>query len=159
MATEPTGGFTFDLVSPERRLSSLAAREVQLPGSDGDLTAMPGHAPVITTLRPGLLRVVHERGTEEFVVSGGFAEITATGVSVLAEQALPRGEFTVEHHARMVEEARTGLTAVQGTGQGTPNEPGPVDDAAKLLADMVAVGDHMAIGERATGPINAPAPG
>ena len=143
-------GFTFDLVSPERRLSSLEAREVQLPGSDGDLTAMPGHAPVITTLRPGLIRVVHERGVEEFVVSAGFAEITPTGVSVLAEQALPRGEFTAEAHARMVEEARTGLTAAQGI----PNEPGPVDDAARLLADMVAMGGHIGLG----GPSRAPAP-
>ena len=143
--------FRFDLVSPERRLSSLAATSVQIPGADGDMTAMAGHAPTITTLRPGLLRVVHERGVEEFVVSGGFAEITATGVSVLAEQALPRSEMTAEAHARMVEEARTGLAAALGI----PNEPGPVDDAAKLLADMMALGDHMAIGAR-TG---APAPG
>ncbi len=167
MATEATGGFTFDLVSPERRLASVPAREVLLPGSDGDLTAMPGHAPVITTLRPGLLRVVHERGTDEFVVSGGFAEITAAGVSVLAEQAFGRGEFTVEAHARMVEDARTSLAAAQGATQGgaqggaqggvqAANEPGPVDDAAKLLADMVAMGDHIAIG---AGPSNAPAPG
>ena len=143
-------GFTFDLVSPERRLSSLEAREVQLPGSDGDMTAMPGHAPVITTLRPGLIRVVHERGTDEFVVSGGFAEVTGTGVSVLAEVGYGRAEFSPEHHARLVEEARTGLTEAQAI----PNQPGPVDDAAKLLADMVAVGDHIAIGS----PSRAPAP-
>jgi F-type H+-transporting ATPase subunit epsilon len=47
----------FDLVSPERRLASLQASEVQIPGADGDMVAMPGHAPVITTLRPGILRV------------------------------------------------------------------------------------------------------
>lgn len=151
MAGEPTGGFQFDLVSPERRLSSVAAREVQLPGADGDMTVMAGHAPLITTLRPGVLRVAHERGTEEFVVSGGFAEVTATGVSVLAEQALPRGEFTADVHARMVEEARTGLTAAQSI----PNQAGPVDDAAKLLADMVAVGDHIGLGAAS----RAPAPG
>ena len=147
--------FTFDLVSPERRLASVPAREVLLPGTDGDMTAMPGHAPVITTLRPGLLRVVHDGGTDEFVVSGGFAEVTATGVSVLAEEAFGRPEFTAEHHARLVEEARTGVAAAAGT----PNEPGPVDDAAKLLADMMAMGDHMAIGQPDTGPIRAPAPG
>ena len=43
----------FDLVSPEKSLASLAAREVQIPGSEGDMTAMPDHAPTITTLRPG----------------------------------------------------------------------------------------------------------
>jgi F-type H+-transporting ATPase subunit epsilon len=145
--------FRFDLVSPERSLASVPAREVQIPGTDGDMTAMPGHASVITTLRPGLLRVVRDNGqTEDFIVSGGFAEITATGVSVLAEQGLPRAEFTSEIHGRMVEDARTALTAAQAI----PNEPGPVDDLAKLLADMVAVGDHIAVGQSSS---RAPAPG
>jgi len=86
----------FDLVSPERRLASVEASEVQIPGADGDMTAMGGHASTITTLRPGVLRVVHSGGADEYIVSGGFAEITPTGVSVLAEQALPRGEVTQE---------------------------------------------------------------
>ena len=47
----------FDLVSPERRLASVEVSAVQIPGADGDLTAMPGHAPVITNLRPGILKV------------------------------------------------------------------------------------------------------
>ena len=75
----------FDLVSPERRLASLQVREVLVPGADGDMTAMPDHAPVITTLRPGVLRVCGPDGTAEYVVSGGFAEITGSGISVLAE--------------------------------------------------------------------------
>jgi F-type H+-transporting ATPase subunit epsilon len=144
------GSFRFDLVSPERRLSSLDAREVQIPGADGDLTAMPGHAPVITTLRPGVLRVVHDGGTEEFVVSGGFAEITGTGVTVLAEQGFGRAEYTPEVHTRLVSQAQDGLTAAQAIA----DRAGPVDDAAKLLADMVAVGDHIGIA-RSSG---APAP-
>ena len=45
----------FDLVSPERLLSSVAAKEVQIPGAEGDMTALPDHAPLITTLRPGVL--------------------------------------------------------------------------------------------------------
>ena len=118
----------FDLVSPERRLSSVQAREVQIPGTDGDLTAMPGHVPTITTLRPGILRVVHTGGGEEFVVLGGFAEITATTISVLAEQALRRTDLTPEVHARLVEEARAAATAAQGTGR--------ADQAAKNLADV-----------------------
>jgi len=83
------GTLQFDLVSPERRLASLQVTEVQIPGAEGDLTAMEGHAPAITTLRPGILRA--KGGTEDviFAVSGGFAEITATGVSVLAERAIP----------------------------------------------------------------------
>ena len=88
------GTLQFDLVSPERRLASLVATEVQIPGADGDLTAMEGHAPTITGLRPGVLRVVGAEGTKSFVVTGGFAEISATGVSVLAELAVPVEELT-----------------------------------------------------------------
>ena len=124
----------FDLVSPERRLSSVSAREVQIPGSDGDLTAMAGHVPTITTLRPGVLRVLHAGGTDEFVVSGGFAEITATGVSVLAEQAITRADLTPEVHERLVAEAREALAAAQSAG-----DTGRVDDASKFLADVTAL--------------------
>ncbi|MFN3938394.1 MAG: F0F1 ATP synthase subunit epsilon [Gemmobacter sp.] len=86
------GTLQFDLVSPERRLASLAATEVQIPGAEGDLTAMEGHAPTITTLRPGILRVVAPSGSQDYVVTGGFAEITAQATSVLAEQAVPVAE-------------------------------------------------------------------
>ncbi len=88
------GTVQFDLVSPERRLASVQASEVQIPGAMGDLTAMEGHAPTITTLRPGILRAISAEGTKAYVVTGGFAEISATGVSVLAEQAVPLDELT-----------------------------------------------------------------
>jgi len=84
----------FDLVSPERRLASFPATEVQIPGAMGDLTAMEGHAATITSLRPGVLKVVGAEGTKAYVVTGGFAEISATGISVLAEQAVPVDELT-----------------------------------------------------------------
>ena len=132
----------FDLVSPERRLASFQAREVQIPGADGDMTAMPNHAPTITTLRPGILRVVHSGGTDEYVVSGGFAEITANSVSVLAEQSLHKGEVTQAVYDKMLAEARNAHDTAKETFK---NEPGPVDDAAKLLADMVAIGGHIGL--------------
>jgi F-type H+-transporting ATPase subunit epsilon len=84
----------FDLVSPERRLASFPATEVQIPGAMGDMTAMEGHASTITSLRPGVLRVVGAEGTKAYIVTGGFAEISASGVSVLAEQAVPLSELT-----------------------------------------------------------------
>ena len=84
----------FDLVSPERRLASFPATEVQIPGAMGDLTAMEGHAATITSLRPGLLKVTGAEGTKAYVVTGGFAEISATGDSVLAEQAVALDEMT-----------------------------------------------------------------
>ena len=144
--------FQFDLVSPERRLASVEASEVFIPGAEGDMTVMGSHAPVITTLRPGVLKVTHGGTTDEYVVSGGFAEINAESVSVLAERAMPRGEITQEHFDTMVQEARDAYDAAKsGDFQ---NEPGPVDDAAKLLADMVAMGGEIGLSTS-----NAPLPG
>ena len=79
----------FDLVSPERKLASGVVRAVQIPGAEGDMTAMPDHAPMITTLRPGLLTSDGPEGETRFIVTGGFAEITPQGTSVLAERAYP----------------------------------------------------------------------
>lgn len=135
----------FDLVSPERRLASAQVTAVQIPGADGDMTAMAGHAPTITTLRPGLLSAEGPNGTDEYVVTGGFAEISAEGITVLAERAMPRGEVTADDMAAMVKEAEEALSKAKET---FVNEPGPVDDAAKLLADMVAVGDHIGMYSR-----------
>ena len=126
----------FDLVSPERKLASVQAREVRIPGADGDLTAMPGHSPLITTLRPGILTVVSAEGTSDYAVTGGFAEINAEGVIVLAERGLPKAELTAEIHAEMMEEARKVVETAP---------PSLVDAAAKMLADMEALGTHMTL--------------
>jgi F-type H+-transporting ATPase subunit epsilon len=131
----------FDLVSPERRVASLEVTSVQIPGADGDMTAMPGHAPLITTLRPGILRVESTGGTQEYVVTGGFAEI-GENLSVLAERALPREEMTQETFDAILEEARAALNTAKEV---YVNEPGPVDDAAKLLSDMVAMGGDIGL--------------
>ena len=82
----------FDLVSPERKLASVAATSVQIPGIGGDFTAMPQHAPFLTTLRPGVVKVVTPGETIEYVVTGGFAEVSPTATTILAEQAVPRAE-------------------------------------------------------------------
>ena len=132
----------FDLVSPERRLASAQVASVQIPGADGDMTAMPDHAPTITTLRPGILTVDGPDGQSQYVVTGGFAEITATGVSVLAERALARAEMTQEAMDEIMEEARTMYSNVK---EAFDNQPGPVDDAAKLLSDMVAMGEEIGL--------------
>ena len=132
----------FDLVSPERLLTSVAASEVKIPGAEGDLTAMPDHAPLIATLRPGIVRVTARDGDTEYVVTGGFAEISGESISVLAERAVARADMTQDEFKSMVAEANERLKNVKETYE---NEPGPVDDAAKLLSDMVAVGDHIGL--------------
>ena len=132
----------FDLVSPERSLASLQVRAVLIPGADGDMTAMPEHAPVITTLRPGVLRAEGPEGTAEYVVSGGFAEVSGDSLSVLAEKAIPLADITREQLDQMIEDARARHEAVV---EAYKNQPGPVDEAAKLLADMIALGYHIRV--------------
>ncbi|MGC1494851.1 MAG: F0F1 ATP synthase subunit epsilon [Sulfitobacter sp.] len=132
----------FDLVSPERRLASLQVTEVQIPGADGDMTAMADHAPTITTLRPGVLKVSGPEGTAEYVVTGGFAEISSRGVSVLAERAVTKGDMTQDQLDEMMEDVQGLYNKAKDNFQ---NEPGPVDDAAKLLSDMVAMGDEIGL--------------
>ena len=131
----------FDLVSPERRLASLEVTAVQIPGADGDLTAMPGHAPIITNLRPGILKVESPSGNKDYVVTGGFAEV-GDGLSVLAERALPLDELSQDAFDEILEEAKYMYKKVEEEFQ---NQPGPVDDAAKLLSDMVAMGEQIGL--------------
>ena len=120
----------FDLVSPERRLVSGKAKAVQIPAADGDMTAMPDHAPTVTTLRPGVLLVEMDGGTQEFVVTGGFAQISSEGTSVLAEEALPKGEVTAEFIDERVAKAQAARDAAEGDA---------VDTAAKRLSDLMAL--------------------
>ncbi|MCF8510861.1 MAG: F0F1 ATP synthase subunit epsilon [Rhodobacteraceae bacterium] len=128
------GNLQFDLVSPERRLASVQASEVQIPGADGDLTAMEGHAPTITTLRPGILKAVSNEGAKSYVVTGGFAEISATGVSVLAERAVPLDEVTPALLDQLIADASE-ATAVASDK----------DAADKAMADLVAL--RAAVGQ------------
>ena len=81
-----------ELVSPEKRLASMEANEVGLPGGDGDFTAMPGHVPMATTLRPGMVTIKSGNESTEYLIAGGFAEVTGESVSILAEYAAHRDE-------------------------------------------------------------------
>jgi F-type H+-transporting ATPase subunit epsilon len=92
----------FELVSPERKLASVAALKVQIPAMNGDMTAMPNHAPFLTTLRPGIVRVEAAGETAEFVVTGGFAEVSGESATILAEQAVPRDAGAKELIADMI---------------------------------------------------------
>ena len=126
----------FDLVSPERRLASFDASAVQIPGADGDMTAMPDHAPTITTLRPGVLTVTGPSGTTEFVVTGGFAEIGGGNTTVLAEQAWAKSDMTQGVLDGLLEAAKAAHAAA----------PADTADAlAKQVADLAAVGTELGL--------------
>lgn len=122
------GTVQFDLVSPERRLASLSASEVQIPGADGDLTAMEGHAPAITTLRPGILKAMAADGARSYIVTGGFAEITARGVSVLAERAVLLEEASADVVEALLAEGSAAAAAMTDR-----------DAADKVVADLQAM--------------------
>ena len=80
----------FELVSPERLLLSRAVEMVVVPGSEGDFGVLPGHAPLISTIRPGVIAVFNAGAvTDRIFVAGGFAEVTPERCTVLAEEALP----------------------------------------------------------------------
>ena len=84
----------FDLVSPERLLISGDVTQVDVPGSEGDFGVLAGHAPLVTTMRPGILVVYREgQAPLRIVVNGGFAEVGANGLTVLADTAVPIEEF------------------------------------------------------------------
>ena len=79
--------FHFELVSPEKLLFSGEVEQVDVPGAEGDFGVLAGHAPFVSTLRPGIL-TVHGSGSEQkIVVLGGFAEVSAEGLTVLADVA------------------------------------------------------------------------
>jgi F-type H+-transporting ATPase subunit epsilon len=85
--------FRFDLVSPEKLLFAGDVEQVDLPGSEGDMGVLADHAPLVTTLRPGIIVVHRPDGDMRVVVNGGFAEVGPAGLTVLADMAVPLEEF------------------------------------------------------------------
>jgi F-type H+-transporting ATPase subunit epsilon len=126
----------FDLVSPERKVASLVASSVQIPGIEGDFTAMPNHAPFLTTLRPGVVRVVSVSETIDYVVTGGFAEVSPTSASILAEQAVLRPEVSADMVADLLQRAERDLAEA------------PVDrrmSAGQRVRDVLALRSQLAV--------------
>ena len=98
--------FKFELVSPEDLLLSQDVQQVLVPGTEGNFTVLPGHAPVLSTMRPGVLDVVDESGREERIyVRGGVAEVNPNGLTVLAEEAVPLDELSAEMLAQQIKNA------------------------------------------------------
>jgi F-type H+-transporting ATPase subunit epsilon len=85
--------FAFELVSPERLLFSGQVDQVVVPGMEGDFAVLRDHMPFVTVLRPGVVTVAFEREEHRVFVRGGFADVSVSGLSVLAEQAIPVEEL------------------------------------------------------------------
>jgi F-type H+-transporting ATPase subunit epsilon len=86
----------FEFVSPERVLFSGDVDQVDLPGTEGDMGILAGHAPLVTTLRPGIVTIFNGNTRVPVVVIGGFAEVGPSGLTVLADKAVARADFDTE---------------------------------------------------------------
>jgi len=105
----------FELVSPAKLVVSSPVDMVVVPGSEGDFGALPQHAPMIATVRPGVIDV-HDGGkvAKRIFVAGGFAEVTETRVTVLAEEAIPLADLTREMAEARRQAAETALSDASG---------------------------------------------
>ncbi len=126
----------FDLVSPERMLASFEASEVEVPGAEGDFTAMADHQSMVTTMRPGVLKAKGAGETSEFIVTGGFVEVTAGAISILAENAVPRSDMTREALDAVIAEFEAAASEASGTLK---------DAADKRLADTRALAEQLGL--------------
>ncbi|MFC2250758.1 F0F1 ATP synthase subunit epsilon [Labrys portucalensis] len=117
--------FQFELVTPEKLLFSGPVESVVVPGSEGDFEVLSQHAPVMSTIRPGIIVVKETAGgsSRHLFVRGGFADVNPQGLTILAEQAVPIEELTPD---KLSQEIAAAEAAVQAA----------VDDAAKALADL-----------------------
>jgi len=106
--------FKFELVSPEHLLLSTDAVEVTIPGTEGDMGILSEHASVMSTLRPGIIVAKLGDGSEQsFFVAGGFADVSPTLLTVLAEFAIPEKDLTREifdERKRLAQEAHDLIT-------------------------------------------------
>lgn len=98
--------FKFELVSPERLVMSADAEQVVVPGTEGDFAVLAGHAPVLSTLRPGILAVTLSDGKpKRLFVRGGFAEVDPASLTVLAQQAVDLADAGRDWIAKEIETA------------------------------------------------------
>jgi len=96
--------FEVSLVCPEALVYVGDADQVDLPGAEGDLGVLSGHAPIVTALRPGVVRVIAQGRDEKFVILGGVAEFSDGRLNVLADTASPIGEFDVAELKAKIED-------------------------------------------------------
>ena len=98
--------FKFELVSPERLLVSGEVEQVLVPGAEGDMTVLAHHAPVLSTLKPGVLDIGYPSGEHQrFFLRGGFAEVNPAGLIVLAETAIDLVELDAGQLAQAIKDA------------------------------------------------------
>jgi F-type H+-transporting ATPase subunit epsilon len=106
--------FHFDLVSPEKLAFSGAVDQVDIPGVEGDFGVLAGHAPVVAAIRPGIITVFTGGAREKIIVTGGVAEVTASGLTVLADVARSLEELDRARLADVIAEMEAKLAEKEG---------------------------------------------
>ena len=96
----------FEMVSPEKLLLSEEVTSVTVPGTEGDFTVFAQHAPVLSTMRPGVVDVQKDSGEERIFVRGGFAEVNPAGLTILAEEAIPMADLDKDALAQQIQNAQ-----------------------------------------------------
>ena len=123
---------TFRLVMPEREVLATEADMVVVPGSEGDFGVLHGHAPLISTVRPGVLEVYQNSKVEQrFLVAGGFAEVTPERCTVLADEAVPFEQVTV---AQLDERERVARADISDAD--TPAEKAAAEKNLAIAQDL-----------------------
>jgi F-type H+-transporting ATPase subunit epsilon len=101
--------FHFELVSPAKVLFEGPVQSVVVPGIEGDMTVMANHAATMTSLRPGVVTIADGKSSKRLFVRGGFADINTTGLTLLAEQAVPVEELSADAIAAEMKNAEEDL--------------------------------------------------
>jgi len=105
-------GTKLEIVSPERLVMSETVRSVTVPGSEGYFTVLGDHAPLMTTLRPGFVTAVDESGQSRSVfVRGGFADVSQTGLTILADEARDAADFSRTEVEQLIAEKQAAIDA------------------------------------------------
>ena len=104
----------FSLVSPARELFAGEVDQVDIPGTEGDLGVLPDHAPLMAAIRTGIMTVYHEGVETRYFVQGGFADVTPSGLTVLAERAALFEELDAPGLDAEIERVEASLEALEG---------------------------------------------
>ncbi len=116
--------FNFELVTPERLVFAGEAEQVVVPGAEGDFAVLAGHAPVVSTLRPGILEVTLPQGRQRLLVKKGVAEADPGRLTVLAQSAVPVDELDASRLASELKAAETQAAEAK-------------DDQSKMMAEAL----------------------
>ena len=125
----------FEFVSPERVLFSGDVEQVDLPGIEGDMGILAGHAPLVTVLRPGIVTIYRGGTHEPVVVTGGFAEVGPAGLTVLADRAVARQDFDLAMLSTEIKDAEEDVADAKDDAQR--------DKLARHLAQLKALQDAL----------------